>query len=108
MILTEGVFDAISYIAMGYPAVCNFGLGFPDLHKIGRMKSLGITTVINGLDNDTPGIQAWQGVDERPGLKDQWAKWFTIGRPLDIIKKVQEHGKDASEYLQLYYSPLDI
>lgn len=103
IILTEGIFDALSYIQMGYPAVCNFGLSHPDLFKVGYIKSLGVTTIINGLDTDNKAIDAWQGKDGKPGLKHTWSRWFTIGKPLDIIKTVRAYSKDANEYLQLYY-----
>lgn len=93
IILTEGVFSALSYIDMGYPAVCNFGLGEPSEHKIASVLSLGVSTIYNGFDGDAKGLLGWQKI------KESWKQYFIIGQPLPIIKQIWAIG-DANDYLQ--------
>jgi hypothetical protein len=95
--------DALSYIQLGVPAVCNFGLSAPSPLKAGRLLSLGTMTIINGLDADAPAVKAWQGDIEkdRVGLKDIWRRYVTIGKPVAEVLKVKRSGfKDCNEYLQ--------
>lgn len=98
VILTEGIFDALSYIALGYASVCNFGLIPPSPIKISQLLSIGTTGIINGFDKDLPAIKAWQGTEDKIGIKHEWAKSFKIERPIDIVKNLKE--KDINEYLQ--------
>jgi len=101
IVLTEGVMDALSYIQLGIPALCNFGLGSPNPLKAGRLVGLGCSTLINGLDSDAPAILAWQGNEEKLGLKDIWRNYVTIGRPTSEVLKIKRSGlKDCNEYLQ--------
>lgn len=103
VVLTEGIMDALSYIQLGVPAVCNFGLSAPSPLKAGRLLSLGTMTIINGLDADAPAVKAWQGDIEkdRVGLKDIWRRYVTIGKPVAEVLKVKRSGfKDCNEYLQ--------
>jgi len=101
--LTEGIFDALSYIALGKAAVCNFGLGAPSQNKVGHLLSLGAMEIINSLDTDSPSIKAWQG-DEltgKVGLKDIWRDYINIGKPDEVTKAIRKSGhKDANDYLQ--------
>ena len=96
LIITEGVFSALSYIEMGYPAVCNFGLGEPSIEKLSSVVALGVSTVYNGFDGDAAGLQGWQKI------KEAWRQYFKIGHPLPIIKQVWNVG-DANDYLQSHY-----
>jgi DNA primase len=103
VVITEGIIDAISYIALGIPAVCNFGLSHPSPQKAGYLLSLGTEAICNGLDADSAGIKAWQGDEEKgkEGLKHVWKQYLSISRPLDIVKTVKQSGyKDANEYLE--------
>lgn len=103
IVITEGIFDAISYIALGIPSVCQFGLGAPSVEKAAQLMSLGTQGIINGLDGDTPSIKAWQGDPEKgkSGLKDIWRKWFTIEKPNSMVLAVRASGmKDANDYIQ--------
>ena len=94
VILTEGIFDAISLIALGFPAVCNFGLGAPSTTKMGRVMSLGVTSIVNGFDGDTKGQNGWQNI------KETWRQFLKIKEPIEIIKTIWKNGKDANEYLK--------
>jgi hypothetical protein len=100
VILTEGIFDALSYISLGYAAVCNFGLGAPSDIKVSQLLTLGTENVMNGFDNDLRAIKAWQGSTEpyKAGLKHIWAGHFRIARSIDLIRTLKE--KDINEYLQ--------
>lgn len=103
IVLVEGIFDAISYIALGIPALCNFGLGSPTTTKIGYALSLGAEAITNGFDNDQPAIKAWQGDIEKGkvGIKDQWRKYIRIGKAHEMTKRINSSGfKDANEYLE--------
>ncbi len=102
VVLTEGIFDALSYIALGIPSVCNFGLGTPSAYKVAHLFSLGCQEIINGLDGDQPSILAWQGDIEkgRVGLKEIWRQQLRVGKTPPEVQKVKSSGyKDANEYL---------
>jgi len=103
VVITEGIFDAISYIALGIPALCNFGLGTPSPEKAGQLLSLGTMSIINGLDGDAPSIKAWQGDIEKGkiGLKDLWREYVSIEKPNHMVLAVRASGyKDANDYIQ--------
>ena len=94
VMLTEGHFDALSLIALGYPAVCNFGLGHPSLEKIGAVMSLGYPSLVQAFDMDAPGIKGWQDI------KDYWSEHIPIQKPPKILKDIWSSGsKDANDYL---------
>lgn len=95
IILTEGVFDALSYIELGYAAVCNFGLSGPSPTKVGRLLSLSPSEIINGFDPVQSGFDGWQKI------KDSWRQYLPIGKPLSIIKELKDSGfDDINQYLQ--------
>jgi len=92
--LTEGLFDALSLIQLGYPAVCNFGLGAPSINKVGEMLSMGYEVLVPAFDNDKAGMEGWQKI------RDDWAEHVTISAPTQILRDIREYGsKDANEYL---------
>lgn len=92
--LTEGLFDALSLIQLGHPAVCNFGLGAPSVHKVGEFLSMGYTKIIPAFDNDQAGMKGWQSI------RDVWAEYVEIGQPTQILKDFRDYGaNDANEYL---------
>lgn len=97
IILTEGIFDAISLVAMKQPAVCNFGLGSPSPFKVGRVLSLGVTSIINGFDADTKGAEGWARI------KEDWRAQIPVGKPISIIEDIRSNGKDANDFLQANY-----
>jgi len=93
--LCEGLFDALSLIELGYPAVCNFGLGEPSISKIGEVMALGHDKVTPAFDNDKAGIAGWQKI------KDVWREYMFITGPSKILTTIWDSGaKDANEYLQ--------
>ena len=93
LILTEGVFDALSLIMMGYPAVCNFGLGGPSRTKKASITYLGFTSLMNGFDNDKAGIEGWQRI------KEVWRSDFKIESPSKIRKDlINSNYKDWNEF----------
>lgn len=92
--LTEGLFDALSLIQMGHPAVCNFGLGAPSTEKIGMVLSMGYSSIIPAFDNDAAGLKGWQDI------RDNWADFLKISGPTQILKDIRSYGtKDANDYL---------
>jgi DNA primase len=94
IILTEGVFDALSWRELGYPAVCNFGLLAMTPEKAGMIAATGATRILNGFDLDTPGVNGWQNI------KDSVRKYFGIAKPSNIMKEFQQSGyKDANDFL---------
>jgi hypothetical protein len=100
VVLTEGVFDAISYIALGVPAVCNFGLGAPSADKAGHLLSLGVQSIANGWDSDAPAVRAWQGTETKQGVKEVWRQYMPLAHQHPLTKKIKEKGyKDANDYL---------
>lgn len=95
IVLTEGLMDALSYIAFGVPAVCNFGLSAPSADKVGLLLSLGAQSIANGFDGDAAGIAGWQKI------KDEWRKYIPIERSPELTTRIRESGcKDANEYLE--------
>ena len=95
VLVCEGVYAAISYLAMGIPAVANFGLSAPSTIKIGMIMSTGATSIINAFDYDTAGIDGWAKV------RDQWAKYFTIEPPLEIQQRMFKAGyTDINDFIQ--------
>lgn len=94
VIITEGIFDALSWIALGIPAVCNFGLSAPSTTKVGMLLSIGVTEILNGFDLDVAGINGFQNI------KEDFRKYFAIGRPTEDLKAFRKSGfKDANDYL---------
>ena len=92
--LTEGLFDALSLIELGYPAVCNFGLGAPSINKIGEFFSMGYDAIIPAFDHDQAGMKGWQSI------KDVWAEQVTILGPSEILRDIKAFGtKDANDFL---------
>lgn len=92
--LTEGLFDALSLIQLGHPAVCNFGLGSPSMNKVGEFLSMGYTKLVPAFDNDQAGMKGWQSI------KDQWSEYVEISQPTQILRDLRDFGaKDANEYL---------
>jgi len=94
IVLTEGIFDAISYIALGVPALCNFGLGSPSVEKVSHIVGLGCQEITSGFDFDYPGISGWQKI------KDDWRVYMKIGKPLELTRKIWDNAKDANSYLE--------
>lgn len=92
--LTEGVWDALTLLQDGIPAVCNFGLAPPTPKKVGEVFALGCTEIINAFDNDAKGKEGWHRI------KEEWRKYIPIGRPTQIIKDLLVSGyKDFNERL---------
>lgn len=95
IVLVEGVFDALSYIQMGVPALANFGLSTPSPEKIGRLISLGCDELCLGLDKDTAGIAS------TATLKEAWSPHVKIGHIHPLTKQIYVSGhKDANDFLQ--------
>jgi len=92
--LTEGIFDALSYIALGEPAVCNFGLGSPTPSKVSHLIGLGYTAVNSGMDYDQKGIAGWQRI------KEEWREYLQITPPTELTKRIWASAKDANTYLE--------
>lgn len=94
VMLTEGHFDALSLIALGYPAVCNFGLSSPSLEKIGAVMALGYPNLVQAFDKDKAGMEGWQAI------RYDWAKHIPIKSPPQILQDIWKSGsKDANDYL---------
>ena len=94
VIVTEGIFDAISWLELGIPAICNFGLGSPSSEKIGMLLTIGVQNVLNGFDLDNAGIEGWQRI------KEDWRKYLHISSPSEELIKFQQSGfKDSNDYL---------
>lgn len=92
--LTEGLFDALSLLQLGYPAICNFGLGAPSFIKIGEVFSMGYTELVPAFDNDKAGLEGWQAI------RDEWARHMKILGPSAILKEIRGNGfNDANDYL---------
>lgn len=95
IVLVEGIFDALSYIQMGIPALANFGLSSPSPEKIGRLISLGCDELCLGLDNDKAGISS------TAVLKEAWSTHIKIGKIHPVTTQIYASGhKDANEFLQ--------
>jgi hypothetical protein len=92
--ITEGVFDALSYLALGIPAVCNFGLSAPTATKAGYLLSLGVEAVSSAMDHDAAGIEGWQKI------KEVWRSFIPLAKPLELTKQIWASGKDANKYLE--------
>jgi len=94
VIITEGIFDALSWLEMGIPAVANFGVSTPSITKMASLLALGVQNVMNGFDLDKAGIDAWQAV------KEDWRQYFHIESPSEELKLFQRSGfKDVNDYL---------
>ena len=94
VVITEGVFDALSWMELGVPAVCNFGLGAPSTTKVGSLLAVGTTEIMNGFDPDPSGLQGWQDI------KEEWRKFLRIKSPDEAMKKFYASGfKDINDYL---------
>lgn len=94
VMLTEGVFDAVSWLELGIPAVCNFGLSAPSTTKVGMVLSVGAQNIANGFDLDEAGIIGWQKV------KDDWRQYLHILSPTEEMVKFQRSKfKDVNDYL---------
>ena len=94
VVITEGVFDALSWLELGVPAVCNFGLGSPSATKVGSLLATGTTEIMNGFDPDPQGMQGWQDI------KEEWRKFLRIKAPDEAMKKFYASGfKDINDYL---------
>lgn len=94
IVLTEGIFDALSYIALGVPAVANFGLAKATVTKAGQILSLGTMELCLGFDADTAGINT------TPEVKDSWRPYLPIGKVNNLTKAIYSSGiKDANDYL---------
>ncbi len=94
IILTEGVFDALSWIELGYPAACNFGLLQASPEKAGMLLATGATKIACGFDLDKAGFEGWQNI------KEGWRSYMEISRPSAKMKEFQQSGyKDINDYL---------
>lgn len=95
IVLVEGIFDALSYIALGTAAVCNFGLNRATAEKAGQLMSLGTQEICLGFDADTAGIKA------TPEVKESWRPYLSIGRISSLTQAIyNSKEKDANDYLQ--------
>lgn len=94
IVLCEGIFDALSYIALGVPALCNFGLGSPSITKVSHLVGLGCEKISSGFDHDEAGINGWQRI------KEEWRAHLLIDKPHGLTKKIWACGKDANEYIK--------
>ena len=93
IIITEGPLDALSYIELGFAAICSFGLTPPDQERINRMLAIGTQYVTLAYDNDEPGINGMLKV------LPYYEAWFTI-TDHRIVNLVNSSGyKDANEFL---------
>lgn len=97
LLITEGVMDALSYIAMGVPAIASFGLTEPNESRIARLLSAGVQQITLAFDNDKA------GQDGTLRVYPSYAEWFDIvSHPL--VRKIQQSGeKDANDYLTKVY-----
>ena len=98
IVVTEGLMDAISFIALGVPAIPSFGLSSPSSDKIATLISIGCTTITLALDNDERG----QAAVKR--LYKDYIKWFKIqSHPLASkiyrASLINSSIKDANDYL---------
>jgi DNA primase len=71
VIVCEGLFDALNACALGFPAVCIFGLNV-GMAKVALLLSTGASEVILFLDNDSAGITATSKIAAE--IKD----WITV------------------------------
>jgi len=71
VIVCEGLFDALNACALGFPAVCIFGLNV-GMSKVALLLSTGASEVILFLDNDSAGIAATTKIASE--IKD----WITV------------------------------
>jgi len=94
VILTEGVFDALSWQELGYNAVCNFGLLTMTPEKAGMLYAAGVTKIMFGFDNDPAGIQGVQKI------KEDVRQYFEIVKPNDLLLTLRQYkGLDINDYL---------
>ncbi len=93
LVICEGVMDALSYIQMGIPAICNFGISPPHQQRIEQLIALGIESVTLAFDNDDAG---------RAGMLTNlphYSKWFDIvSHPMVDMVRNSGH-KDANQFL---------
>jgi len=92
--LCEGLFDSLSYIAMGTPALTNFGLGAPSPECLGAFLATGYDALVPAFDNDPAGNEGWQKI------KEDWREVVRILPPTPLLRTVRESGqKDVNDYL---------
>lgn len=95
MVITESVFNCITSVKYGKPAVALFGTGTP--YQINQLKMLGVNEFILGLDPDESGIRGTNKLYK--ALRKSAIVWKFDGIP---------DGKDINDLSESQFNSLDI
>jgi DNA primase len=102
VVLTEGIFDAISMNDFGICSICNFGVAFNfNQTKINKLIELGVETIYISFDKDKAGIVA-----EQEFLKNEYLKEYFEVKSARLLPKLEEYYNSTYKDFNDYYKNL--
>jgi len=101
VILTEGIFDTLSFVDLGYSAICNFGVAYNmSNNKIKKLLEKGIETIYLGFDKDEAGRKAVE-LFKKSELNDYFeVKTLNKFKDTMIQSYMKSSYKDFSDYFE--------